>query len=80
MAQKGDKEESSLPAGAISSPFVPAVINQDIGHYAYYPHANQFMTKKEEEGDAEKENSQYPGPFVKPAIYTNEARSQARAK
>jgi hypothetical protein len=40
MAQKGTEEESYLPAGAISAPFAPAVINQDIGHYYYYPDAN----------------------------------------
>jgi hypothetical protein len=25
---------------------MPAVINQDIGHYSYYPYANQFMAQK----------------------------------
>jgi hypothetical protein len=27
---------------------MPAVINQDIGHYNYYPYANQFMAQKEQ--------------------------------
>jgi len=38
MAQK-----EGLPEGTISGPWMPAVINQDVPHYTYYPYANQLM-------------------------------------
>jgi hypothetical protein len=48
MAQKEQvkvgADQSFVPEGAISAPFASAVINQDIGHYNYYPYANQFMS------------------------------------
>jgi len=59
-----------VPKGAISGPFVPAVINQETGHYDYYPYANQFMPQKRKDDEATEGGvGQYEGPFVKPAIY-----------